>query len=467
MKKDVRFKKGNVLKVGVSQIDITPKLPFSLFGLWYLREASRVNDPLFSSCVVVDNGENSLAFISCDLLMISNEQVADIRSQINKDTGIIPENIIISCTHNHQGPIMFPMLPFPWIPPEEKVIKRVVAGIVESATKANENKRPARVGYGKGKADKATFNRRYTMEDGRSRYPSKGNDIERSFAEGPADSEVQVVWFEDFSGSYLALLVNFATHCMVLLDTTLVSADFPGAMRNTIQKVLGKDIPILYLQGACGNTCPIDFENEKRVCSGIEGWKRVGRMLAGEVIKVLAENYTLEKNNIKIAVKNRVLSIPFREISSNEVTEAKKAWASLSKEDKEAKRQPSSLTEEDFIKEYLKPYHHYSTIELDKARRAKPYFPVELSAIRLDDVVFVTNPPELFVEFQLEIKRKFKDKKIIVVELTNGYCGYVPTELAFARGGYETERSLGSRLTPEAGRIIVDNSIELIRSSGL
>jgi len=449
-----------MLKVGASQIDITPELPFPLAGSWELREASGVNDPLFASCVVVDNGENSLAFISCDLLMLSNEQVAEIRSQISKTTAIAPKNVIISCTHTHQGPIMLPVLPFPWIPPEEKVTKKVLAGIVQSAIEANKNKQPARIGYGKGEASKATFNRRYIMRNGRSQmHPRRGDNPDRLLAEGPVDPEVQVVWFEDFKGNYIAVLVNFSAHCTVLYATTLVSADFPGAMRDIIQKVLGKDIPILYLQGACGNTCPTDVENEKRICTGIEGWKRVGRMLGGEVIKIIAENYVLEKDNIDMAVKNKILSIPLRETSPEEVAKAKRAWTSLSEKDREAKKE----AKENFIKEFVRPYHDYSTIELDKIRKVNPYFPVELSAIRLDDIVFVTNPAELFVEFQLEIKEKFKDKKIVVVELTNGYCGYVPTELAFALGGYETERSLGSRLAPEAGKIIVNNSIELIR----
>lgn len=461
-----KLKEGDMLKIGTSQIDVTPELPFPLAGSWHLREATSVNDPLLASSVVIDNGENSSALISCDLLMINNEQVADIRTKINKVTGIIPENIMVSCTHTHQGPIMFPLLPFPWILPREKVIKKVLAGIVESAIAANKNKQPARIGYGKGKTDKATFNRRYIMKDGHSHmHPPRGSNSERLLVEGPVDPEVQIIWFEDFNGDYIAILVNFSSHCIVLYDTTLVSADFPGAMRNTIQELLGKNIPILYLQGACGNTCPIDVENEKRVCTGIEGWKRVGRMVGGEVIKVLAENYVLEKNNITIATKNKVLSIPFREISSNEIIEAKKEWASLTEKDKEELLHARS--DFDCPELFVKSYHDYSIIELDKIRKAKPYFPVELSVIRLDDVVFVTNSAELFVEFQLEIKKRFKDKKVLVVELANGYCGYVPTELALGLGGYETERSLGSRLSPEAGRVIVDDSIELIKNIGI
>ncbi len=455
-----------MLKVGASQINITPELPFPLAGSWHLRVATRVNDPLFSSCVVLYDGESSLTFISCDLIGISNEQVAKVRTQISKATGMAPQNIIVSCTHTHQGPIVRTQLPAPWvIKPDENLIEKVLSGIIESAIKANKNRQPARVGYGKGKSDKATFHRRYIMSDGHSlMHPDRGDNLDRLLVEGPADPEVQVVWFEDSGGNYIAVLVNFSSHATTLYDNSFVSADFPGAMRGTIQQVLGNNIPILYLQGACGNTCQIDVENEKRICSGIEGWRRVGRMLAGEVIKILAENYVLANENTTIAVKNRILSIPPKEISSEQVSEAKKRWKVVAEEDKKPKTEVTLPSKLDLERQL---YHDYSTMELYKIRRVSPYFPVELSIIRLDDILFVTNPAELFVEFQLEIKKTFKENKIIIVELTNGWCGYVPTRLAIALGGYGTEISIAERLAPEAGEIIVNNSIELIRGINL
>jgi hypothetical protein len=41
------------------------------------------------------------------------------------------------------------------------------------------------------------------------------------------------------------------------------------------------------------------------------------------------------------------------------------------------------------------------------------------------------------------------------VTLANGWHGYVPTEDAFSRGGYEPRFAFPSRLVPEAGEVLV------------
>jgi len=44
--------------------------------------------------------------------------------------------------------------------------------------------------------------------------------------------------------------------------------------------------------------------------------------------------------------------------------------------------------------------------------------------------------------------------------------GYVPHRQAFDRGGYETTFAASSRMAPEAGDILADAAIELIRQEG-
>jgi hypothetical protein len=51
----------------------------------------------------------------------------------------------------------------------------------------------------------------------------------------------------------------------------------------------------------------------------------------------------------------------------------------------------------------------------------------------------------------------------LISELTDGYCGYVPTELAFSRGGYETWPAPTSQLVPAAGSRIVAATKQLLQ----
>ncbi len=63
----------------------------------------------------------------------------------------------------------------------------------------------------------------------------------------------------------------------------------------------------------------------------------------------------------------------------------------------------------------------------------------------------------------LRIKERTSPKRAHVVGYANGMVGYLPTKEAFARGGYETTFAKASRLAPEAGNILVDAAIDLVR----
>jgi len=90
---------------------------------------------------------------------------------------------------------------------------------------------------------------------------------------------------------------------------------------------------------------------------------------------------------------------------------------------------------------------------------------LELSAIGIGDVGLSTNPGESFVELGLEIKERSPFLVTMILGLTNGCSGYVPTERAFDEGGYETHRSVfTSRLARNADRILVEECVnQLLR----
>jgi len=85
-----------------------------------------------------------------------------------------------------------------------------------------------------------------------------------------------------------------------------------------------------------------------------------------------------------------------------------------------------------------------------------------VNVIRIGDAVICTNPAELFVEFGLEIRRHSPARVTFVAELTDGYCGYVPTLKAFSRGGYETWPAPTSQLATCAGKQIVTATRRLL-----
>jgi len=83
----------------------------------------------------------------------------------------------------------------------------------------------------------------------------------------------------------------------------------------------------------------------------------------------------------------------------------------------------------------------------------------------LDEYAFIGIPAEFFVELGLAIKERAHPKHALVFGLANGMVGYVPHKAAFERGGYETTFCGWSKLAPEAGDMLVDAAVRLIRNS--
>src|SRR5690606_14781903 len=95
-----------------------------------------------------------------------------------------------------------------------KVYQTIMEKAAVGASEAWTNRRPVRIGSGSGRAERACFNRRYIMSDGKSRMHGRLSEgVTRIQAEGPVDDELLVTWFEDYeTGEPLAILVNLASH---------------------------------------------------------------------------------------------------------------------------------------------------------------------------------------------------------------------------------------------------------------
>ena len=77
-------------------------------------------------------------------------------------------------------------------------------------------------------------------------------------------------------------------------------------------------------------------------------------------------------------------------------------------------------------------------------------------------MVFVGLPWEIFTEFGLQINAQSPFDQTFVIELANGWHGYIPTVEAFAHGGYEPRLGYTSRLVPEAGDQMCNNALCLL-----
>jgi hypothetical protein len=75
-------------------------------------------------------------------------------------------------------------------------------------------------------------------------------------------------------------------------------------------------------------------------------------------------------------------------------------------------------------------------------------------------------PVELFTAFGQRLKASSPFSDTFVATLANGWHGYVPTLEAFEHGGYEPRFAYSSRLVAEAGDLMINAAIELLRRVG-
>jgi hypothetical protein len=403
-----------------------------------------------------------VALVALDLIGLrADTLVAPVKERIRVATGIPPERVFLACSHTHYGPAIGADREGGDTPVAEayrEALGHHLAGVVAAADAA---RRPVTLAAGRG-AVRVGINRRERKGDGQI--------VLGQHPEGPLDSEVQV-WRFDAAGADpvepgappgwvrrsadpVAVLVNYACHGVSLGSSVrLLSADFVGVMRQTVERLVGGTA--LYVQGACGDINPSLMGPD---------WahpRRLGHALGAEAARVALLAAPAPALPLRLA--RETLAFPPLLPVSVEAGRARVARL-------EAER--ARLDEADRSGGGASPgARRWNTTTLERARAGlaaleggAPLPPVvgEVAALRVGDAALATNPSELFCEIGMAIKRASPFPWTGIAGYTDGSAGYVPTRAAYPEGGYEVDRAC--RVSPEAGEMIEETSRRLLRS---
>ena len=448
------------IKAGFADREVVPDIGMEFPGNYGKSIAKEIHDPPKVRAAVFDDGKKRVAIVGLDALAIRRETAVAARKLVQEKTGIAPENIVLGASHSHtSGPTVM-VLPGEYDHADEhvkmlayekssgadpKYLDRFVKGIADAVVAANMNLAEVTLSFGVGKEDKVSFNRRQRMKNGLSfSHAGRGNPDIVGYA-GPIDPDVGVIgaWGKD--GKPLGVVVNFACHATT--GPAPFSANWIYYLEKTIRGGLGADVPVVFLQGACGDITQVDNLDPFAPKNGDYYGQLIGGCVGAEALKVL---YRAERSAGPFPVESLVKTwrIPRR------IPEPAKVARSLAM----TKRNPKEVgtTEWIFAKEI---------VMLDALLKKERDVEVEVQVMQIGPVVFFTTPAEYFVEFGLEFKKKCGFAMAFPVELANGCVGYVPTEEAFGSngGGYETRLTSYSNLEITAGRQMLDAGLELTR----
>ncbi len=450
-------------KAGFAETDITPAIGMEQPGGYGKSYHTSFNYRCKVRAAVFDHGSKRVARVGVDLLFITRDVVLAAREGIQKSTGIDPEAVMIGASHSHSsGPIgMIDAEMFEDASPlvKDLVFNKTVTSdpgytqelthqIIQAVVQADRLKTDAKLAVGVGHEDKVAFNRRLTMKNGLTySHPGVGNPDIIDYA-GPIDPDVGTVGVWDHDGRLLGTIVNFSCHATT--NPGGISANWIWTMERTIRRATGNAaLPVVFLQGACGDITQVDNLATHANPSGREWCEIVGGRVGAEAYKTLLLIQRGAGNNIPLDYTSRVWEIERRKPAPENVEKAMQIVV----------QEPEVVgtTQWTFAK---------STVILDELIKKSPTAEVEVQVIQVGPIALVSNPAEYFVEFGLDIKKGVNFPFTFVVELANGCVGYVPTEEAFGPngGGYETRLTEYSNLEITAGQQFAETGIRLANS---
>lgn len=421
------------LQAGWSQVEYTPAPGLNLLGQLHARIATHTRDPLMAVAVAFANEQTRVVLVSCDICIVDNAFIAQTQREW-QNSATADATLLIHTNHTHLAPIATNVL---GTTPDPQFLETLRGAILEAANQALQNLEPVDVFAANGFLDQMGWNRRAMFADGTTKMYGNSTDPGFCGMEGPRDGHLPVLWTKNASDKITGVLTGFATHPNCMENECFYSADLPGAVRKHLNQALGGETQVLYLTGAAGDTAPriLDPYDASQPWNGESGVEKSGAYLAEAAVKLI-EQTSQPMENAALNLQRQTLQIPLRE------------WP-----EPHEKSFPARLDLD---------YYRNAAQQWPQQLRDNSPFPVNINVLRVGEAAICTNPAELFVEFGLQIKAASPARVTFVSELTDGFCGYVPTPKAFSRGGYETWCAPTSPLEFAAGDKIVAETTRLL-----
>lgn len=476
------------LKAGVAKSDISAEV-----------EQIRVNDPVYSKALVLDDGEKQVIIIGMDVTAIGGiGEVGDdflpkLRAKIEQELGIPGKNVLVNASHNHP-PHRFVCDPFDQVTRTFDAVKR-----------AYDNRVPVKVGAGSGYEDRISMNRTLQLKDGRAwtiRHTNPCPPDEEVVGVGPMDPEIGILRIDRMDGTPLAVVYNFACHPYITVPMGGVTADFPGFSSQVIEDNWGEETIDLFLQGAGGDITSILYKDPNRPRDS----EPLGRMLGLSTLKGLRGIETTEGN---LQVINETIDLPRKTDFDERVAELETEEEGLLKG-----LRGTSLNFKTFLPLYIKYsldpehpfYYSYRYLQGEKLGRdelsgidewnrshiqkylsnieameklariqdkiatlrrhqqinadsGESTVAMEVMGIRIGDFVLISNSTEALTEIGLNLKNASPFEHTFMAAYSNGYIHYGPPASEYPKGGYEVTECL---LAPEWQEIYEAKALEIL-----
>lgn len=397
------------LKVGVARVEITPETPTWLAGYGSRDHAAEgTAHPLWAKALAIaDDQGNQTVIVTTDVLGLTR-QIGDAVAEGVKDRGLRRDELVLSATHTHCGPVVVGCADVAHRMDDEALavarqyrdaLTEKLIAVIRDATEAMQ---PAELYFTQTETDFA-MNRR---------LPQDGRVVMRPNPQGPVDHSVPVLVAQDSQGKPLAVLFGYACHNTTLGgDCYLYNGDYSGFAMIELEQAL-PGATAMFISG-----CGADANPEPRA-GDLAMAKKHGQTIAAAVEAAIKGNLQPVHGPIETAMR-RV--------------------------DLELVDPPQRATVESWAKSgdvYRQRLGRQLLHQLEEEGQLPASYPCPVQVVRFsDDLVMVAIGGEVVVGYALRLKRELPDEPLWVAGYCNEVFGYVPTEKVLAEGGYEADFS--------------------------
>lgn len=337
-----------------------------------------------------------------------------LRSAVIEAHGLDPARLLIALSHTHAAcSLCSEDADKPGGHLVEGYLQKIADALIDGVKEAIQNLAPGTLTWATGRCDLAA--NRDLPDPEADRYLCGFNPDE------PADDTLVVGRATDDGGKIIATLVNYACHPTTLAwDNRLVSPDYVGAMRETIERHTG-NAPCLFLQGASGDLGPREGLTGETAVADANG-RRLGFAALAMLESMLPPGTGLTyagivESGAPLATWKRTpIDLPTGLTAQQvDIDLPLKNMPSID----EVCRQLDACTDR-VLAERLR-----RKVRLLRKIGTGPTCAIPTWFWRIGETILVAHPNETYSALQTTLRRRFPERTIVVVTVVNGGIGYI------------------------------------------
>ena len=509
------------LNIGWGKRSLAPDFPVPIPGQFYMRVSLGTYTPVLASAVVLENGEDQVIFVSCDMVSVVPDLLLKVQALLAAEVPEIQgEKIIINATHTHAGPGSLDLGDYPRnveMKQGEEVRIFLARQIADAVKEAWEKRAPGSIAYGYGFATTGHSRRVIYMDDIGQRlglrpgiaidghgkmYGNTNDDMFASYEAG-TDPFINLFYTFDKDEKLTGAVVNVPCPSQTGENAWVLHASFWHNVREKLAAKYG-EIGVVGQAAAAGDLSPrqLHYRAAELRRYQLKYPEKIAEYMANPMIFPGCENLSPEDK--KRACENSCIEYMRAEDIANRIVSAFEEvleWASQEKfsapelkhevrvVDLQRRMFPREMMEEEkknhenFMNEEMmlegdkwEQLRHNSLLHSRRSRcggvvnryelqEEQPAIPSDIHVVKIGNIAFATNRFELYMDYMHRIQARSPFEQTFIVQLVTGPngCGsYLATVRGEENKGYSASPYC-NQVSPQGGQQLVEETLKVLK----